>query len=70
MNGAPLLLKPAEAAAELRISEREFYYLAKAHPELVVDIPGVRGKRVSSVRLAEFVERLNPVAVDEHRRSA
>lgn len=63
-----LLLKPAEAAAELRISTREFYYLAKSHPEIVTEIPGVRGVRVNRQRLAEFVERLNPVPSAENRK--
>ena len=62
MSEASLLLKPAEVAVELRISTREAFYLLKEHPELVVEIPGVRGKRVSRRTLEQFVDLLNPSA--------
>lgn len=63
-----VLLKVAEAAGECRVSKREMYYFLAAHPELVIELPGVRGKRVSRQRLVEFIERLNPVAASDNVR--
>jgi hypothetical protein len=59
---ATLLLTVAEVGDELRIGRSEVYELLKLHPELVVELPATRGKRVSRQRLAQFVERLNPMA--------
>ena len=57
-----LLLTVAEVGDELRIGRSEVYELLKLHPELVIELPGTRGKRISRQRLASFIEKLNPVS--------
>lgn len=63
-----LLLKPAEAAAALSVSRRQFYDLIKTVPDIraaVVEIPGTRGKFIRADLLRRAVERLSPGEVPQ-----
>lgn len=61
-NPDSMLMFPIEAADHLRICLTEIYSLMKTREfqSVIVEIPGVRGKRIHRERLRAFIEKLSP----------